>query len=105
MKTACEYVRGLRYSLRMVSIPVRNPAFIYGDNSSVLWNVSVPDSMLNKKSHDISYHFCREGCTRDEWLAGYIDTKINPSDLLTKALPAGEDRKRKAMSILYDIYD
>ena len=105
MKTACEYVRGLRYSLRMMGIPVNNPAFIYGDNSSVLWNVSVPDSMLKKRSHGIAYHFCREGCARDEWLATYIDTKINPSDLLTKALPSGEDRERKVKSLLYDIYE
>ena len=105
MKTACEYVRGLRFSLRMMGISVRNPSFIYGDNSFVLLNVSVPDSMLKKKSHGIAYHFCREGRARDEWLAGYIDTKINPSDILIKALPAGEDRKRKVSSILYDIYD
>ena len=105
MKTACEYVKGLRYSLRMMGIPVSNPAFLYGDNKSVLWNVSVPDSMLKKKAYGIAYHFCRQGCAKKEWLAGYIKSEYNPSDILTKALPAGENRKRKVQSILYDIYD
>ena len=99
MKAACEYVRGLRYKLRMMGIRVNNPAFLYGDNQSVLWNVSVPDSMLTKKSHSISYHFCREGCAREEWVAGYIHTGQNPSDLLTKNLPPGEDRYRKVKSL------
>jgi len=105
MKTACEYVRGLRYKLRMMGIRVTNPSFIYGDNKSVLWNVTIPDSMLKKKCHGISYHFCREGAARGEWVAGYINTKENPGDIFTKNLPPGENRYRKVKSILYDIYD
>ena len=50
MKQCCEYIRGLRYKLRMMGIPVNNPAFVYGDNQSVLWNTTDPDSTLKKKS-------------------------------------------------------
>jgi len=50
MKTCCEYVRGLRYKLRMMGIPVYGPTFIYGDNQSVLANTTIPDSTLKKKS-------------------------------------------------------
>ena len=32
MKQATEYVRGLRYKLRLMGIPVDEPAFIFGDN-------------------------------------------------------------------------
>ena len=32
MKQCCEYVRGLRYKLRMVGILCDDPMFIYGDN-------------------------------------------------------------------------
>ena len=42
MKQCYEYVKGLRYKLRMMGIPVNNPAFIHGDNQSVLWNTTVP---------------------------------------------------------------
>ena len=45
MKQCCEYLRGLRYKLRMMGIPVVGPACIYGDNQSVLANTTIPDSM------------------------------------------------------------
>ena len=32
MKLCCEYIRGLRYKLQMMGIPVNGPAYIYGDN-------------------------------------------------------------------------
>ena len=35
MKQAVEYVRGLWYRLRMLGIPVDEPAFVHGDNKSV----------------------------------------------------------------------
>ena len=104
MRQCCEYLRGLRYKLRMMGIPVQNPCFIYGDNQSVLWNTSVPDSMIKKKTASVSYHFVREGVSSDEWRTTYINTKENPSDILTKNLPAGTNRYRKIRMLLYDIY-
>ena len=32
MKHCCEYLRGLRYKLRMMRIEVKGPAYIWGDN-------------------------------------------------------------------------
>ena len=86
MKQAAEYVRGLRYKLRMFGIPVTEPAFVFGDNQSVLCNTTKPESMLKKKAHAISYHFIREGCARNEWRTSYINTHYNPADLMTKPL-------------------
>ena len=57
MKQCCEYVRGLRYKLRMMGILCDNPTFIYGDNQLVLANTTIPDSTLKKKSLSIAYHF------------------------------------------------
>ena len=48
MKQCCEYLRGLRYKLRMMGIPCDGPSHIYGDNQSVLANTTMPDSMLKK---------------------------------------------------------
>lgn len=105
MKTACEYVRGLRYKLRTFGLRVSNPAFIYGDNQSVLWNVAIPDSMLKKKSYGIAYHLCREGAAKEEWMFGYINTNDNLADGLSKCLPAGKDRVSKVQRVLYDIHE
>ena len=105
MKSACEYVRGLRYKLRMMGIPVEDPAFIFGDNQSVLWNTTLPESTLKKKSNSIAYHFVREGVAKNEWRTAYVNTDNNPSDILTKSVPAGEKRKKKVRFLLWDIYD
>ena len=64
MKSCCDYLRGLRYKLRMMRIPVNNPVFTYGDNQSVLWNTAVPDYTLTNKSSTVVYHFVREGVSR-----------------------------------------
>ena len=92
MKHCLEYLRGLQYKLRMMGIPCVGNAYVYGDNQSVLYNGSLPESTLKKKSNSIAYHFVREGCARDEWRLAYISTHDNVADLLTKPLPAGEKR-------------
>jgi len=84
MKQATEYVRGLRYKLRMMGIKVDEPAFVFGDNKSVLCNTTAPESTLKKKSNAIAYHFVREGVARDEWWTAYVNTEENVADLLTK---------------------
>jgi hypothetical protein len=50
MKQCCEYLRGLRYKLRMMGIPCDNPLYIQGDNQSVLANTTMPNSTLKKKN-------------------------------------------------------
>jgi hypothetical protein len=94
MKQAVEYVRGLRYKLRMLGIPCEEPAYVFGDNQSVLANTTAPHSQLKKKSNSIAYHFVRDGCARDEWRTTYVNTNENFADLLTKPLPSGEKRSK-----------
>jgi hypothetical protein len=104
MKQCCEYLRGLRYKLRMMGIPCEGPAYIYGDNQSVLANTTIPDSTLKKKSQSIAYHFVREGSARDEWRTTYVSTHENEADLLTKQLPSGEKRRGFVKNILHHIF-
>ncbi len=54
MKQATEYVRGLRYKLRMMGIKVEEPAFVFRNNKSVLYNTTSLGSMLKKKSNAIA---------------------------------------------------
>ena len=74
MKQATEYAKGFHYKSRMMGIHVEDPTLIFGDNQSVLSNTTMPESMLNKKTQSIAYHFVREGCDRDEWQTAYIST-------------------------------
>ena len=86
MKSCCEYIRGLRYKLRMMGIPCYFPTYAYGDNQSVLVNSSKSFSVLRKKSYSIAYHFVREGVAKDEWRTTYISTDDNVVDLFPKPL-------------------
>ena len=104
MKQCCEYVRGLRYKLRMMGIPCNTPAYIEGDNQSVLSNSAIPDSTLKKKNQSIAYHFVREGSARDEWRMAYVKSSLNEADLLTKQLPHGEKRKGFVRNLLNHIF-
>ena len=104
MKQCCEYLRGLRYKLWMMGIPCEGPAYIFGDNQSVLYNTSIPDSTLKKKAQSIAYHLVREGSARDEWRTGYVNTHENDADLLTKCLPSGEKRKGFIRNLLHHIF-
>ena len=88
-----------------MGIPVEGPAFIYGDNQSVLANSTIPDSTLKKKSQSICYHFVREGAARDEWRTTYVNTHDNEADLLTKVLPHGDKRKGFVRCILHHVFD
>ena len=103
MKECCEYLRGLRYKLRMMGIPCDFPSYIYGDNQSVLVNSTVPTSILKKKSCSIAYHFVREGVAADEWRITYISTHDNVADLLTKPIPGGMKRIKLIRMFLHHI--
>ena len=104
MKTGIEALRGIRYKLRMMGIPLTGPSFVYGDNMSVIHNTQRPESTLKKKNCSVAYHFIREAVAMDECRTCHIRTEDNPADLLTKVL-FGSKRRRLVRKILYDIYD
>ena len=105
MKQCCEYLRSLRYKLRMMGIPVEGPVYLYGDDQSVLGNITILESTLKKKSQSIAFHFICKGVTCDEWRTSYVNTNENKSDLLTKVLPSGVKRRKFVCSMLHHIYD
>jgi len=39
-----------------------------------------------------------------EWITGYVPSDDNPSDILTKPMPAGKNRTNKVQMVLYDIW-
>jgi hypothetical protein len=104
MKHGMEKLRGLRYKLRMMGVPVNGPSYIYGDNMSVIHNTQRPESTLKKKSNSICYHAVQESVAMGESLTGHIKTEHNLADLLTKVM-FGSKRRRLVQGILHDIFD
>ena len=103
MKNCCEYLRGLRYKLRMMGIPCDYPSYIFGNNKSVLVSASNPFSMLTKKSSSIAYNFVRENMAKDEYYVSYINTHDNTADKLTKSLCGIEKRSKFILIVLHHI--
>ena len=60
MKIGMESLRGLRYKLWMIGVPIWGPLLIYGDNMSVIHNTQRPESKLKKNSNPIAYNAFRE---------------------------------------------
>ena len=104
MKHGIETLRGIRYKLRMMGVPVTCPSYVYGDNKSVITNSSKPESTLKKKSNSICFHAVREAVAMKECLIAHISTKKNLADLMTKAL-CGVTRRNHVEKILYDVYE
>ena len=47
-KIAVEMIKGLRYKLRMLGIPINGPTTMFGDNESVVTSAIKPESQLKK---------------------------------------------------------
>ena len=104
MKTSVEALRGIRYKLRMMGVPLTGPTYVYGDNMSVIYNTSRPESTLKKKINSIFYHAVREAVASGECLTTHCKTRNNYSYMMTKVLYA-QKKRDNASRIIYDIWD
>jgi hypothetical protein len=86
-RQACEQLIDLRYTLRMMGIPLDGPSWLFGDNQSVITSSTIPSSMLNKRHNALSYHRLRESIAARIIYFIHIEGQYNPSDFLTKFLP------------------
>jgi hypothetical protein len=83
-RTATEQIMDLRYTLRMFGVPLDGPAWMFGDNQSVITQSSIPHSMLNKRHNALSYHRVREAVAAGVLHFLKVASAENPSDILTK---------------------
>ena len=100
LKTATELIKGLRYKLRMMGIPILDATHVLVDNQLVVLNTSRPDSTLKKKSNSIAYHYVRESVAAKEIWIAFQRSEDNHADMLTKT-QVGPERKRLAQKVLY----
>ena len=100
LRIAIEMTDGLRYKLRMMGVPVEEPARIYCDNESVVKNTTFPELALKKKHCSIAYHKIRESVASEKVIIFHESTNSNLADLLTKVLPF-EKRSKIIRCILH----
>ena len=103
LRHGIENLHDIRYKLGMMGIPVDKPSYVYGNNMSVVTNVSKPESTLKKKLNSICYHAVREAVAMGEALVAHIPTKKNLADLFTKVL-YGQSHQFLVDQMLWDVY-
>ena len=86
-------IKGLRYKLRMMGVPLDGPTHVRVDNMSVVYNTTAPESQLKKKSNSIAYHFVRESVAARIIRIAYESSKTNLADCATK-IQSGIERLR-----------
>eukprot|EP00977_Amphora_coffeiformis_P008390 scaffold1902_cov115-Amphora_coffeaeformis.AAC.3 len=83
---AMERIIDLRYTLRLFGVPLDGPAWLFGDNKSVVTSSTIPHSTLGKRWNALSYHRVREAIAGGWLRFEYIPGTENPADVLTKSL-------------------
>ncbi len=104
MKHSIKMLRGLRYKICMMGVPLSGPTYIYGDNKSQVTNSSRPESTLKKKCNPICYHAICKSVAMGETLLTHIRTGDNLADFLTKTTSGAKHRKLVS-GVIYDIYN
>jgi hypothetical protein len=104
MKHGIKTLRGLRYKIRMMGIPLSGPTYVYGDNKSQVTNSSRPEWTLKKKCNSICYHAIHESVVMGETLLTHIRTGENLADFLTKTT-SGTKCRKLVRGVVHDIYN
>eukprot|EP00977_Amphora_coffeiformis_P011219 scaffold2692_cov115-Amphora_coffeaeformis.AAC.2 len=77
-RQATEQIIDLRYTLRSFGVPLDGPAWLFGDNKSVVTSSTIPHSTLGKRFRE---------AIAGGWLRfKHIPGAENPADVLTKSL-------------------
>jgi hypothetical protein len=83
-RIAVDQIIDLRYSLRMLGVPLAGPSWMFGDNLSVVNSSTIPSGKLQKRNHILNYHRVREAQAAKVINFVHMDGKDNPADILTK---------------------
>jgi hypothetical protein len=86
-KAATEQVMDMRYTLRMLGVPLDGPAWLWGDNASVITSSTIPHSSLTKRHNALAYHRVREAMASGVMYFCHVSGVQNPADVLTKFMP------------------
>ena len=58
-RLAVQQIIDMRLTLRYMGVPLDGPAWLFGDNESVVKSSIIPASTLNKRHNALSYHTVR----------------------------------------------
>ena len=80
-------IDGLRYKLRMMSVPLIGATAVHCNNQSVVKNSTAPESVLKKRHNGIAYRRAHEAQAAGIIKVAWENGETNIADLLTKLMP------------------
>ena len=85
-RIAVQHIIDIRTTLRYMGIPLDGPAWLFGDNQSVISSSTIPSSVLKKRHNALSYHTVRAAIASGYVKFSHVKGEDNPADILTKYL-------------------
>ena len=85
-RIAVQHIVDIRTTLRYMGIPLDGPAWMFGDNQSVVSSSTIPASVLKKRHNALSYHTVHAAIAAGYVKFSHINGIDNPADILTKYL-------------------
>ena len=83
-RTAVDQIVDLRYTMRMLGVPLTGPSWMFGDNLSVVNSSTIPSGKLQKRQNILNYHRVREAQAAGIINFVHMDGKDNPADICSK---------------------
>jgi hypothetical protein len=83
-RTCVEQIIDLRNTLRYLGVPVREKAYMFGDNESVVNSATMVHVKLHKRHTMLSFHRVREAIASGMVAFLHIPGEMNPADILSK---------------------
>jgi hypothetical protein len=74
----------IRTTLRYLGVHVRDKAYMFGDNESMVVSCKFPHSKLHKRHNALSFHRVREAIASGMVSIHHIPGSMNPADILSK---------------------
>ena len=86
-RIAVDIAVDIRYKLRMLGVPLVGSTLLFGDNQSMVHQVTRPHSTLKKRHLANNYHRVREAVASKIVSIVHCASEWNLADMGTKALP------------------
>ena len=83
-RTATEQIMEAQIQLRYLGVKLDGPAYLFGDNKSVINSSIMPKAHLHKRYVMLSFHRVREAIAAKILHFVFVNGKDNPADVLTK---------------------
>ena len=83
-RLATDQIIDIRSYLRYLGVPIKDRAYLFGDNEAVVTSSTTPHSVLKKRHNALSYHRVREAIASRIIVFKHIPGSLNPADILSK---------------------